>query len=150
MSLEQSGSAAGETVHLSWRQRRDLLELIAAGLMSAVFFTAPVFLVRDALGTRPRPAPVRAEAPRPATVRMAPLESVHVLRTDVAAPVSTPELVAADPALRAVRWATPTRARRELHPMPQRLTLGRRIARLFAGNGTHTVQPFPSVPATDR
>jgi hypothetical protein len=28
--------------------------------------------------------------------------------------------------------------------------LGRRIVRLLAGDGTHTVQPFPTVPAPDR
>jgi hypothetical protein len=151
MSLEDSGPAAGETRPLSWRQKRDLVELVAAGVMSAVFFIAPVFLVRDTLGRRPRQTPIAATTPAPpAPIVAAPLASVQVLTMDVAAPVSIPELVAVPPVVRAVRWTAAPRPRREVPAVAPRLTLGRRIARLFAGNGTVTVQPFPSIPSTDR
>jgi hypothetical protein len=150
MSLENSGPAAGEARSLSWRQKRELVELVAAGVMSAVFFTAPVFLVRDTLGRR-RPAPIAATAPPPrAPIPPAPLATVQVLTTDVAVPVSIPALVATPRVVRAVRWTAPPRPSREAPAAAPRLTLGRRIARLFAGNGSHTVQPFPSIPTTNR
>jgi hypothetical protein len=164
MSLEQPEGPEDEKVRLSPRQKRELLELVAAGVMSAVFFVAPVVLVRDTLGARPqaRPRPVpeqvaaAGEIPAPSAVApprlaapMAGLESVRVVRTDVAAPVSTPELLTNAAVVRAVRWSGP-RSRRPAPAVPARMTIGRRIARLFAGDGTHTVQPFPVVPATDR
>jgi hypothetical protein len=151
MSLDDSGSTELETIPLSRRQRRDLVELVAAGVMSAVFFALPVVMVRDTFTSRsvPPPAPEHSHAPR--TVRAADPASVQVITTDVAVPISSPELQSAAPAVvRAVRWNTPPRTRRTVPAVVPRPSLGRRIARLFIGDGTHTVQPFPSVPATER
>jgi hypothetical protein len=152
MSLEDSGPAAIESPALSWRQRRELLELVAAGVMSAVFFTAPVVLVRHTPPAKsaPAPAPASAVAAKSTPVPMAPLQAVQVVTMDVAVPVSSPELAATPAVVHAVRWNAPPPSRRPVTPRPPRQTLGRRIARLFAGDGTHTVQPFPGVPATQR
>lgn len=150
MSLRDSGPTELETIPLSRRQRRDLVELVAAGVMSAVFFALPVVMVRDTFTSKSvPPAPEQSHAPR--TVRAADPASVQVVTTDVAVPISSPELQAAAPAVvRAVRWNAPPRTRRTVPAVLPRPSLGRRIARLFIGDGTHTVQPFPSVPATER
>lgn len=153
MSLEDSRRAPVEPIALSRRQKRDLIELVAAGVMSAVFFTAPVVLLRHTLEMKPGPAPAPAVATKAAPARMAPLESVQVVTMDVAVPVSSPELAATPAVVHAVRWNAPPRSPRSaplVASRPPRPTLGRRIARLFAGDGTHTVQPFPGVPATQR
>ncbi len=146
MSLEQSNAVGGEIVHLSRRQKRDLLELAAAGVMSTIFFAAPVLLIRDA-----PPAPVTSPqvgliASAPAAVR------VQIATTDVTAPVSTP-------ALQPVRRRESSSMRRGtvagsparvLASTAERAPLGRRIARLFAGDGTHAVHPFPMIPTARR
>lgn len=147
MSLEQSKAVGGEIVHLSRRQKRELLELAAAGVMSTLFFAAPVVLLRDA-PPAPDPSPqVGLIASAPAAVR------VQIATTDVIAPVSTPALrpvprrqsagkrrgTAASPAPALARTAG-----RASQP------IGRRIARLFAGDGTHAVHPFPMIPTARR
>src|SRR3954471_17100743 len=85
MSLEDSGSTELEPIPLSRRQRRDLVELVAAGVMSAVFFLLPVVMVRDTFASKsvPPPAPEASEAPptvriaeAPPTIRTADLQSV--------------------------------------------------------------------------
>jgi hypothetical protein len=152
MSLEKTGPSGDEPTRLSLRQKRDLVELVAAGVMSAVFFTAPVFLVREARAVKPQVTPIPDVAPVREASPMPPLESVRVLTTDVTAPVSIPELQRTPAVVHAMRWtATPApRTRRSPVAARGRLPLGRRIARLFAGDGTHTVQPFPTIPATER
>src|SRR3954454_9328789 len=152
MSPEDSGPTELETIPLSRRQRRELVELVAAGVMSAAFFALPVVMVRDTFASKsvsPPPVPEARQAPR--AVRATDLASVQVVTTDVAVPISSPELQAAAPAVvHAVRWNSPPRSRRPVAALSPRPSLGRRIARLFIGDGTHTVQPFPSVPATER
>jgi hypothetical protein len=151
MSLEDSGPTELETIPLSHRQKRDLVELVAAGVMSAVFFALPVVMVRDTFGAKPVPPPAPEARQAPPALRIDDPESVQVVTTDVAVAISSPELQAAAPAVvHAVRWSTPPRSRRTVPAVSPRPSLGRRIARLFAGDGTHTVQPFPSVPATER
>src|SRR3954464_379739 len=97
MSLEDAGPTELETIPLSRRQKRDLVELVAAGVMSAVFFALPVVMVRDTFESKsiapPPPVPTQA----PPTVRIADLESVHVVTTDVAVPISSPELQSTPP-----------------------------------------------------
>ena len=148
---EDSERTEVQPIPLSRRQKRDLVGLVAAGVMSAVFFVLPIAVVRDSLGAKPAPAPPPAAHPLPASIRVADLESVRVMTMDVAVPVSTPELQAPAPSVvRAVRWSGPPRSRRTAPPVAPRPSLGRRIARLLAGNGAHTVQPFPTIPATER
>jgi hypothetical protein len=151
MSHEHSGPTEIDRIPLSGRQRRDLVELVAAGVMSAVFFALPVVMVRNTFGSKSLPPAVPAAGEVTPAVPIADAVSVRVVTTDVAAPISSPELQAAAPAVvHAVRWRTPPRSRRVVAAVAPRPSLGRRIARLFAGDGTYTVQPFPSVPATER
>jgi hypothetical protein len=153
MPLEDSAPVELETIPLSGRQKRDLVELVAAGVMSAVFFALPIVMVRDTFASKsiPPAAPAASQTPPAVRSASADAESVQVVTTDVEVPFSSPELQAAAPAVvHAVRWSTPPRSRRISPAPPPRPSLGRRLARLFAGDGTHTIQPFPSVPATDR
>jgi len=148
---EDSERTEIQPIPLSRRQKRDVVGLVAAGVMSAVFFVVPIAVVHDGLGARPAPTPAPTAHPLPASIRVADLESVRVITMDVAVPVSTPELQAPAPSVvRAVRWSGPPRIRRAAPAVPPRPSLGRRIGRLFAGNGVHTVQPFPTIPATER
>ena len=149
MSPEDSGPIELEPIPLSRRQRRDLVELVAAGVMSAVFFALPVVMVRDTFAPKSVPPPAPEATRAPLAVRAPDVAAVQVVTTDVVVPISSPELQAAAPAVvHAVRW-TP-RSRRTVPAVSPRPSLGRRIARLFVGDGSHTVQPFPSVPATER
>jgi len=144
MSLEQSKAVGGEVAHLSRRQKRDLLELAAAGVITTIFFAAPVFLMRDAPSG---PAPHVRQ-----TASVLPGDRVHIATADVTAPVSTP-------ALRPVSRRLPSRMRRAAVTAPpasalastrSRAPIGRRIARLFAGDGSYPVQPFPMIPTARR
>ena len=146
MSLEESKAVGGAIVHLTRRQKWDLLELVVAGVMSTIFFAAPVFLIRDAppgRATPPQVTPVAA-APSPARVQIA--------TADVTARVSTPTLQPAprrrpSAMRRAVAVPSPALALASARPRPP---LARRIARLFAGDGSHPVHPFPTVPTVRR
>jgi hypothetical protein len=152
----KSGNEAGDSVHLSRRHKRDLLELAAAGVMSAVFFAAPVFLTYQRVGSEANP-PVRSatpstasQAPTAAVIPQVASPGVQVITTDVTAAVSTPALRRSASVSPAVRVSRPPARRSLMASARTRVPLGRRIARLFAGDGTHAVQPFPTVAATER
>lgn len=150
MSTEEGKPVGEETPHLSGRQKRELLQLAAAGLVSAVFFAVPVLVVdrnpaRQAVQTKPREIDPAAPAARVAVAR------VTVVTTEVAAAVTTPALQPRPSAVSAVQ--------RRPAPPPQRVAtaaahtrrpLIRRLARLIAGNGNHDVRPFPAVTAAQR
>jgi hypothetical protein len=151
MPLEQSGRvrAQQETPRLSPQQKLDLVKLAAAGMISVIFFATPVLLSRET------PAVTAAEtvsaAPIHPTAPVAPMPRVEILTTEIAAAVSTPTLQtsrAAAPTVR--RSASVGRARYALASSRTRWPLGRRIARLFAGDGSHTVRPFPTVASAMR
>lgn len=138
MPIEQSGHTGGERVPLSRRQRHDLLALTAAGITSAVFFVTPVVLFHitpaKATGIQAEPRTPPASTP----VR------VQIISTDITAAVSTPALQSSRAVSPAVRRSPPPRPRRVLASARTRVPLGRRIARLLAGNGSYSVRPFPS------
>ena len=150
MSLEDSGPTEVETLPLSRRQRRDLVELVAAGVMSAVFFALPVVMVRDTFASKsaPPPAPeARQAAPAP---RVADPKSVQVVTTDVAVPMSSPELQAAAPAVvHAVRWNGPPRSRQAAPAVSRRPSLGRRH-RAALRRRRHAHRPAVSVGTGNR
>ncbi len=124
-------------------QKREMLQLAAAGALSLVFFSVPVFMMRGAAPGPPAPAAAAQVAAAPASA------SVRVLTTTVAVDPSIPSLVqpGARSGVRLRRVAA-----RSVRPeaTDSRSNLVRRIARLFAGDGRHAVQPFPVVPATNR
>jgi hypothetical protein len=149
MSLEPAKQIGAATVQLSRRQKRDLLELGAAGVMSAIFFAAPLLLLRQPPSTASNASSGRQASAQSASIR---LEHVNVVTTEVAATVSTPILRAPrEAASRPARRAGPSRqSAAAVARASEHVPLGRRIVRLLAGDGTHRVQPFPTVPAPDR
>lgn len=155
MRLEESGATRAEVPELSRRQKRDLLELAAAGVMSAVFVAAPLVVARHSPGSGVKQGaePVQLTSPVPAASRPAAstANQVQIVTTDVPATVSVPPLIAARAVVPAVRRGAPQRRpHATLASTRGKQPLGRRLVRLFAGDGTHTVQPFPTVPATER
>ncbi len=143
MSLEQFKAVGGETVHLSRRQKWELLELAAAGVMSTVFFAAPVLLLRDAPQTTLSPTEAQQTLLQPPAAR------VQIAMAEVTVPVSTPLLRPAGP-----RARSGDLQRRRIRETPRatlvasarpRVPVVRRIARLFAGDGSYRVQPFPTI-----
>jgi hypothetical protein len=153
MPLDQSGRvrAPQETPHLSRQQRLDIVKMSAAGLISVIFFAAPVVLSRET--SSPERPSLSAQTRSTAAVDAAP--RVTVVTTEVAAAVSVPALQTSRGISRAVqnsrsvvpavRWTDSTRRSRQA-PARTRMALSR-IARLFAGDGTHTIRPFPTVSA---
>ena len=146
MSLEQSKAVGGDIAPLSRRQKRELLELAAAGLVSTIFFAAPILLIRNAAPAPATSVQVGVIASTPPAVR------VQIATTDVTALVSTPAL---QPVLRRQssgmrRGTAASSPAPALASTAERAPLVRRIARLFAGDGTHAVHPFPMIPDARR
>jgi hypothetical protein len=145
MPVEQSGrvGAPHTNTRLSRQQRLDLAKLGAAGIVSVIFFATPVLLSRESpVGTAAGTGSV------PPTAAVATTPRVEVVTTEIAATVSTPALQASRAVPPTVRWHASARpSRLALASSRTRWTLGRRIARLVAGDGTHTVRPFPTVSA---
>lgn len=131
------------------RQKRDILELTAAAVLSLAFFSVPAVLsYRQARATGPS-APVPAlPAASPAVVHERP-PVVRVVATDVPASLTRPPLAApvrrTPPSAAAVR---PTRGKWAARYV--RLPFVRRLARLLSGDGRHVVQPFPAGAGADR
>lgn len=129
---------------LSRKQKRELLQLAAAGCLSVVFIIVPLALVRPT----PRPELPRFAAP---LTEALPHDSgpmpVRIVRTTVSVEASAPPLAAS--AAFAKPRTTADRGQRPALVAPPVSALVR-IARLFAGDGRHSVQPFPTVPAANR
>jgi hypothetical protein len=152
MMLEQSGRARTQqpTTGLTRQQRLDLAKLVAAGIVSAILFATPVLLSREtAPGIASKKAP--ATLPTRPTAAAATMSSVVVVTKEIAAPISTPTLQPSGVASATVRRSgSGRRARYALAASRPRLPLGRRIVRLVAGDGSHTVRPFPTVASAAR
>jgi hypothetical protein len=160
MPLEKSAADKAQATQLSRRQKRDLLELAAAGIVSAAFLATPLVFrpasthgVITAQVSQAAPALTAGHTSANAGINPAAanVTNVRVVTTDVPATVSVPPLLPSRAVVAAVRRvAPPRRPHGSLASARTKLPLGRRIARLFAGDGTHTVQPFPTVPPTER
>ncbi len=126
------------------RQRRELLQLAAAGGLSVVFFVVPLALTRPAA---PPPPPPAAAAAAPAE----PIDAVRVVSTTVSADTSVLRFAEVPgPAARPRRAALRRPERARTASADTRPRFVRRLARLFAGDGRHEIQPFPTVPSTNR
>lgn len=129
---------------LSGRQKRDLVQLLGVGLLSVLVFAGSAFMSRrDA----PSPSPSAAPPEAGQAIDGPAARPVQVRQVQVQVASSAPSLA---PAGRFVRGGAQPGARRAVVRNSQRPPLARRLARLFAGDGRHTVQPFPMVPATHR
>ena len=145
-------------VRLSSAQKRDLLGMSAAAVITTALIAAPILLPHDAgVPALVDPVAITAEAvPVPALIQSI---GPSTLNTHV-----TPASVTVTPARRRERPMAPAQARLTSRPMTTSAPLlvavnttgsraskplGKRIAGLFIGDGTYSVRPFPTV-STER
>lgn len=139
---------------LTRSQKRDLLRMSGAAVVSTVFFAVPMFSTRPTIvrpGVPSTTMTADAVAPgkpdtfvpgsAPDTVSV---DTVSVVTSTELAGVTTPVLQASAPA------STRRASARFVHvrgrvSAPVATPLRRRLARLIAGNGRYGVRPFPSV-----
>jgi len=160
--MEPKGSDAtpGERdVRLSNAQKRDLLGMSAAAMITTALIAAPMLLPRGSASPLlvdptvltaeavPTPLLIQTLGTRPAEltpVRTAAVVSVKRHRDRATAASSPVRLVgrplpASAPVLVAVNTSVPRASK----------PLGKRLAGLFTGDGTYSVRPFPTV-STER
>jgi hypothetical protein len=145
-------------VRLSNAQKRDLLGMSAAAMITTALIAAPMLLPHDSLPAFVDPAIITAGAiPTPSLIQSlsAPAPQYRVVRASAAAvpqrrreraplPASPVQLASTPVAVSApVLVAMETSSTRPPKP------LGKRIAGLFTGDGTYTVRPFPTI-STER
>jgi hypothetical protein len=148
---------------LSWSQRRDVVSMCAAAVVTSAITAAPFFA-----------HPTPSEAPPPLAAR----QIAFLEPAPIAAPVSMPRLVTS-PNVRRMRLAprpATHAAALAVHPsaldihavaleirpvaldaaidvespapaVSARRSLSQKLAGFLVGNGTHAVHPFPTVPA---
>jgi hypothetical protein len=138
-----AGTPCESAPRLSWAQKRDLLGLIAAGVMTSALIVAPALVPlgqRIPVVAENRVSPAAA-APMPAAAHVdAPLVS----RVPARAETAVRRGAAARPAPRF--RASGTHAAVENATVDgSRKPLGRRFAELFTGDGAYSVRPFPGV-----
>ena len=135
-------------------QKRDLLRMSGAALVSTIFFGVPMFVGRPD-GTRvqtvaghEQPAPMSAAA-QP----LSPVPEVVVVVSDAVAQATTPMLETPPVATR-LPSTTPRRQtlaatsrERERPPVSSSSIkpLAKKLGRLLAGTGRYEVKPFPTV-----
>ena len=137
-------------------QRRDLLRMSGAALVSTIFFAVPMFVSRpDSAHIQDTPPSLSNEAARAGTQPAAPRDTqVSVVVSEAVAQVTVPalegSLVAAPRPARLTRYPR----RIEASPRPDQRAdaersssppLARRLGRLIAGTGRYEVRPFPTV-----
>ena len=143
-------------MRLTQVQKRDLLRMSGAAVVSTIFFAVPMFIGRPDVG-RLQAIAEHAQAAHAvgdtAAVPSgsAPAPEVAVVFSDAVATVTTPELeeLAPPPVPRArsVRqnaMAARPGPRAQVAPAAGR-PLARRLGRLIAGSGRYEVRPFPTV-----
>jgi hypothetical protein len=144
-------------MRLTQAQKRDLLRMSGAAVVSTIFFGVPMFVGRpDASRVQVPPALVQL-SPAPAVTPDIGVErrdtDVAVVFSEAVAQVSTPKLGGARTPL--VRPARQPRASRRNPPALAAAAepgasqggtpLARRLGRLLAGSGRYQVRPFPTV-----
>ena len=140
-------------MRLTQAQKRDLLRMSGAALVSTIFFSVPMFVGHPdsarLRGSAEQAQPIAAAAGSAA----APAASaeVAVVFSDAVAQVTIPQLqglsAPASPRTRTVRQNAMAV---KLGPRPQPASsagkpLARRLGRLIAGTGRYEVRPFPTV-----
>jgi hypothetical protein len=152
-------------VQLSSAQKRDLLGMSAAAVITTALIAAPIFLQHDTapptlvdptvITAEAVPAPVLIQAISPATfdrhfVRSAPAS----VSTSASAPVrrrarADVAPVRASLSSRPIAMAAPVLVAANMTSVRPSKPLGKRIAGLFTGDGTYSVRPFPTI-STER
>jgi hypothetical protein len=147
---ERAAAEVGhDGLHLTRAQKWDLVRICAAALASAAFFSAPFLLSSG-------PSPVQESAIQVPAIPIEQTVSVHetldrisVVTTDLVVPAEGVLIQAVhQPTRRAPRSGTVRASYAPLPVAPARSndrSLARRLGRALAGDGRHTVRPFPSL-----
>jgi len=147
-------------VRLSSAQKRDLLGMSAAAVITTALIAAPILLPHDTgVPALVDPVAITAEAvPVPALIQSIGPSTLNVHVMPAAVTVTPP------PTRRRERPMPPPQARLTSRPMTTSAPLlvavnttgsraskplGKRLAGLFIGDGTYSVRPFPTV-STER
>jgi hypothetical protein len=137
-------------------QKRDLLRMSGAAVVSTIFFGVPMFIGRpdatrvQTVASQDQQAPVTVAPSQPLTVA----PTVVVVVSDAVAQTTTPMLealpaaaprVPATPPRRHTLVATGSERQRPDGTASSVEPLAKRIGRLLAGTGRYEVKPFPTV-----
>lgn len=138
-------------------QKRDLLRMSGAAVVSTIFFGVPMFIARpdvarvDAVSGYARQVQAAPAAAEP-LLRQADPRDVSIVVSDAFAQATVPELERIAPTVgrRAVRTTRQSAAAIRVRPRAQVASasgqpLARRLGRLLAGTGRYEVRPFPTV-----
>jgi hypothetical protein len=149
-----------DSVRLSKAQKRDIMGMAAAAVITAGLIAAPGIAPRDDTGTlliarsirsvsnAPLLVATRFETPAvshvqaPAVSRMPSRGASATRRLDTPSPSWSARAVRT-PAVVAVTARVEMNARMDASRKP----LARRLAGFFTGDGTHAIRPFPTVPS---
>jgi hypothetical protein len=143
-------------MRLTQEQKRDLLRMSGAALVSTIFFSVPMFVGRPdgarVQASAEQAQPIAAAGSAAATDAAASVTpEVAVVFSDAVAEVTIPQLQALSaPAAPRTRSVRQTAMAVKLRPRPQAASaagkpLARRLGRLIAGTGRYEVRPFPTV-----
>jgi hypothetical protein len=152
-SLQEQQMASD--MRLTQAQKRDLLRMSGAAVVSTIFFAVPMFLGRpdvarlQAVASETQPAPAAAEPAAASQLAAAASPNVAVVFSETVAQVTTPKLqelsAPAAPRARTVRQNAMTAKPRAQVASAAGKPLARRLGRLIAGTGRYEVRPFPTV-----
>jgi hypothetical protein len=149
---------AETAVRLSCAQKRDLLGMSAAAMVTTMVIAAPWLIPSEpAAPMLVDPAVLSVSAvPAPAMIASinegtfdrgaVPASTVAKKRRERTAILSSPARLASTPMLTTNAPVVVAAAAVTMPPSNAK-PLGKRIAGLFTGDGTYTVRPFPSIPA---
>jgi hypothetical protein len=143
-------------MRLTQEQKRDLLRMSGAALVSTIFFSVPMFVGRPdgarVQASAEQAQPTAAAGSAAATDAAASVTpEVAVVFSDAVAEVTIPQLQALSaPAAPRTRSVRQNAMAVKLRPRPQAASaagkpLARRLGRLIAGTGRYEVRPFPTV-----
>ena len=149
-------------VQLSSAQKRDLMGMSAAAVITTALIAAPILLPSDSgvrplvdptvitAGAVPTPALIQTISPATFDTRLAHSGSASVSsrrrqRPSASVSSSSPVRLASRP----VAAAAPVLVAVNMTSVRPSKNLGRKIAGLFIGDGTYSVRPFPTI-STER
>jgi hypothetical protein len=145
-------------VRLSSAQKRDLLGMSAAAVITTALIAAPIFLPHDTgVPALVNPTTLTAEAvPVPLLIQSISPSTLNARVTPAALPPAAArrrERAMASPqvrlASRPIAMSTPVLVAVNTTGSHPSKPLGKRIAGLFTGDGTYSVRPFPTI-STER
>jgi hypothetical protein len=135
-------------------QKRDLLRMSGAAVVSTIFFGVPMFVGRPDATRVQTVAGQAQQVPVTADLPLATEPAVVVVIADAVAQTTTPMLATPPPTAPRLRTTTPPRQTLAVADAPRPRPpvapssvkpLAKKLGRLLAGTGRYEVKPFPTV-----